>query len=49
MTMSEETDLIYEGIETYLFRFIFSLLSREETDLIYEGIETSETLQRFYS
>ena len=36
----EETDLIYEGIETHAeLAFLDNHLS-EETDLIYEGIET---------
>ena len=38
---AEETDLIYEGIETFPFPSICGPIHLEETDLIYEGIETS--------
>ncbi len=36
----EETDLIYEGIETPYLNHLNSHFT-EETDLIYEGIETN--------
>jgi len=39
--VTEETDLIYEGIETHIQGAGTGLTRmREETDLIYEGIET---------
>jgi len=43
--MDEETDLTYEGIETwYTDQYVTSpFLWHEETDLTYEGIETRHT------
>jgi len=37
----EETDLTYEGIETFFSISIILLPPLEETDLTYEGIETT--------
>jgi len=44
----KETDLIYEGIATYLaLRAIVRLINLKETDLIYEGIATFLSLSNF--
>jgi len=38
--LPEETDLTYEGIETWRWSPPYFLVPGEETDLTYEGIET---------
>ena len=37
---SDQIDLIYEGIETFLGRFELIGQDKDQIDLIYEGIET---------